>query len=41
MSIIPRPAGPLVSIGMPVYNDERFIRQALKSILIGITGILS
>jgi glycosyltransferase involved in cell wall biosynthesis len=27
-------AGPLVSIGMPVYNGERFLRQALESILI-------
>ena len=26
--------GPLVSIGMPVYNGERFIRQALESILV-------
>jgi glycosyltransferase involved in cell wall biosynthesis len=26
--------GPLVSIGMPVYNGERFVRQALESILI-------
>jgi glycosyltransferase involved in cell wall biosynthesis len=26
--------GPLVSIGMPVYNGERFVRQALKSILV-------
>jgi glycosyltransferase involved in cell wall biosynthesis len=25
---------PLVSIGMPVYNGERFVRQALESILI-------
>ncbi|MEM4134638.1 MAG: glycosyltransferase, partial [Candidatus Micrarchaeia archaeon] len=24
---------PLVSIGMPVYNGERFIRQALDSLL--------
>jgi glycosyltransferase involved in cell wall biosynthesis len=26
--------GPLVSIGMPVYNGERFLRQALESILV-------
>lgn len=26
--------GPLISIGMPVYNGERFVRQALESILI-------
>src|SRR5258707_14261523 len=26
--------GPLVSIGMPVYNGERFVRQAVESILI-------
>ena len=26
-------ARPLVSIGMPVYNEERFIRQALDSLL--------
>jgi glycosyltransferase involved in cell wall biosynthesis len=26
--------GPLVSIGLPVYNGERFIRQAIESILI-------
>jgi glycosyltransferase involved in cell wall biosynthesis len=25
---------PLVSIGMPVYNGERFVRQALESILV-------
>src|SRR4029077_16009513 len=25
---------PLVSIGMPVYNGERFVRQALESFLV-------
>jgi glycosyltransferase involved in cell wall biosynthesis len=30
----PGSEGPLVSIGMPVYNGERFIRQALESILV-------
>jgi len=27
-------AGPLVSIGMPVYNGERFVHQAVESILV-------
>jgi glycosyltransferase involved in cell wall biosynthesis len=27
------PSNPLVSIGMPVYNEERYIREALESLL--------
>ena len=26
-------SGPLISIGMPVYNEERFIREALESLV--------
>lgn len=28
-----KPAGPLVSIGLPVYNEEQYLRQTLDSLL--------